>query len=379
MDSFFKCLSKNYNIPDERIIRVAYFGSYDPLYTRVRVTLKGLEKNGVEVFQCLDTKNNYFLRLLSLTTQYLKLANRVDLLMVSEAGQSYVFLARILSTLTKKPLLFDAFLSHYHVKTQDDKSVNQHSIEGKALYYLDKLSCQLADLTLLDTDEHIRYFCKEFNLSPSKFRVLPVGSDEELFYPRKSSPKKSKFLIFLVSSFYPLHGVQYVVTAAKMLEKEKDIEFIVVGNGPDKKGIENLVKNLKADNILFKDRVPPDELAEIMVEADICLGQFGKTIQAQMVVPAKLYDAIAMAKPIITGRAKSVGAIFTDDENIIFCPVGDPQCLAEKILLLKKDDELRRKISENGYRLFIERFSSVKIGAKLKLVIQDLINENCKK
>jgi len=356
-------------------IKIAYFGSYNPLYTRVRTTLKGLRKNNIEVIECLSSSSFRLWRLISLFFKYLKIAGGVDVLMVSEAGQTYVPLAKILSVITNKPLLFDAFLSYYHVRVEDEKAVLKNSLKGKYFYYLDKLSCQMADLVILDTQEHIEYFCKTFNLLKGKFRWLPVGSDDELFYPRINGKvqKKKYFLVFLVSSFYPLHGVEYVVEAAKLLEKNKDIKFLIVGDGPTKKNIEKLVKTLNIKNIKLKESVLPPQLAELMSIADICLGQFGATSQSQMVIPAKVYDAIAMAKPVITGESNSIKKVFTDKENIILCPMANPKALAESIIALKENLRLRQKISANDYRLFCDNFSLSKIGEKLKNIIEELI------
>lgn len=354
---------------------IAYFGNYPPLYTRVRTTLKGLRKNGVEIHECSSDYPWRWLRLIILTFKYLKIAKKVNALMVSEGGQAYVPLAKILAVLTKKPLLFDAFLSYYHVLVIDTKMVKPQSLKGRYFFYLDKLSCKLADLVLLDTEEHINYFCQTFTLPHSKFLSLPVGSDDEWFYPmvKKSNQGSSSFIVFLVASFYPLHGIEHVVQAAKILEEYPDIKFIIAGNGPTRKTIEQLIKSLSSKNIKLQDFVPPYELPYLMREADVCLGQFGNTEHTQLVVPAKVYDALAMQKPVITGNTNAVRKVLTDKENVILCPVADPQALAESILLLKNNAQLREKIAKNSYLFFRENFPLVKTGAQLKSIIQNLI------
>lgn len=357
-------------------IKIAYFGKYDPNYTRVRTVLKGLKKNNIAVYECLSNDSFYLKRIISLISQYLKITEKIDILMVSEAGQAYVFPAKILSLLTKKPLLFDAFLSYYHVKVIDTKEISRYSLKGKYFYYLDKLSCKLADIALLDTEEHIDYFCKTFNLNRRKFKSLPVGSDEEIFYPfQKISKEKSEFLIFLVSSFYPLHGVEYVIKASKLLEKYKDIKFLIIGDGPTKKNIEKLIEDLHIKNVELKGIQSPLEVAKLMAKSDICMGQFGATNQAQMVIPAKVYDAIAMAKPVITGDSIAVKKIFAHNENIILCPVADSIALAKSIIFLKENHQLREKIAKNGYQLFLDNFCLLKIGEKLILIIKDLLKK----
>ncbi len=358
-------------------IAIAYFGNYPPLYTRVRTTLKGLRKNNISIYECWSDYPWLWLRLMILAIKYLRVASKINLLMVSEGGQAYVPLAKILSKLTKKTLLFDAFLSYYHVKAIDTKAIKSDSLKGRYYFYLDKKSCELADLVLLDTDEHINYFCRTFGLTKSKFQSLPVGSDDEWFYPmqKENNTRSDTFVVFLVASFYPLHGVEYVVRAAKILENQPQIKFVLVGNGPMRKTTERLANSLALKNMRFRDSIPPYQLPYLMKEADVCLGQFGITEHTQLVVPAKVYDAIAMAKPVITGDTKAVKAVFTDQENIILCPVANPEALADKILLLKKNPALKEKISQNGYRVFQEKFTPAKTGANLAVIIQKMVKD----
>lgn len=357
-------------------LSVAYVGSYDSLYTRVRTVLKGLRKQGVYVIEC-NSKNPYKLvRLAIIGVKYLMIAHRVDVLIVSEAGHAYVPLAKILSFITRKPFIFDAFLSYYHINVFDTKSVSTHSLAGRYYYYMDKIGCLLADIVLLDTPQHINYFCETFNLSPDKFRCVPVGSDDEWFYPMSNGYiNRKNFVVFLVASFYPLHGVEYVIQAAKLLENEKDIKFHIIGNGYTRPLTEVLIQQLNVTNVILKDPIPSYILPDLISQADICLGQFGNTQHAQLVVPAKVYDSLAMKKATITGAGQAVMGIFNNKQHIVYCPFANPQAIADAILLLKNNEQLREQIAENGYRLFRENFSLSHIGEKLVCIINDLLLE----
>ena len=53
-------------------------------------------------------------------------------------------------------------------------------------------------------------------------------------------------------------------------------------------------------------------------------------------------------------------------KNVILCKPGNPQDLADKIMELKNNDELRNQIAENGYQLFEDKLSP-------KELVKDLI------
>src|SRR3989344_4381322 len=89
-------------------LTVLYFGVYDPDYSRNRVLIKGLKANGVRVVECRVSAKDK-LKYLKLVWRFLTLSN-FDLMIVGFPGQEVMFLARIL---TSKPIVFDAFTSHY--------------------------------------------------------------------------------------------------------------------------------------------------------------------------------------------------------------------------------------------------------------------------
>ena len=93
----------------------------------------------------------------------------------------------------------------------------------------------------------------------------------------------------------------------------------------------------------------PDERTRMCTQLNDFFGIVEKT---QRAVPNKAYEAVACRKPVISADTKAMREIFQDKYDILFCRAGDPQDLADKIVLLKNDEKLRNTIAENGYRTF---------------------------
>jgi len=106
------------------------------------------------------------------------------------------------------------------------------------------------------------------------------------------------------------------------------------------------------------------------LQADVCLGLFGKPAKIQRVIPTKVFECAAMARPIITGEAPAIYELFSD-EDIKLVKMADPEDLARAILELKKDPVLRQKLGENAYKKFKEFASTKKLGEQLKNIILD--------
>lgn len=349
-------------------IKICFFGIYDPNYGRNRVLIEGFEKNNTEVIKCNDRVPG-FRKYLNLAKKYCRLDKNYDILLVAFPGWPVMWLAKIL---TRKPIIYDAFLSVYESQVEDRKKYSPKSLKAKYYWFLDWLSCKLADRILLDTDEHIKYFVKTFKIKKDKFIKVLVGTDDGVFFPRRKK-KGTEFLIHFHGSFIPLQGIQYIIKAAKKLEKHPGIQFSIIGKGQTYSEIRDLAQKLNVVNVNFLDYVPYKELPNYIARADICLGIFGDTEKAKRVIPNKVYEAIAMKKPVISADTPAARELFTNRKNILFCRAADPEDLAKKILELKNNPVLGKRIAESAHRLFSRKATPKILGKKLKSILQILM------
>jgi len=294
-----------------------------------------------------------------------------DLVFIGFFGQPLV---PVIKKLTNKPIIFDAFLSAYDTMCFDRKRFKSNSLGGKFFYWLDKHSCELADKILLDTHAHIDYFVNTFGLERNKFQRIFVGADDSIFYPRNMKRKDSTFKVFYYGTYRPLQGIEYIIKSAKKLESHNDIEFEIVGKGPERKKIDTLVQELNIKNIRFIDWVPYEKLPLEIAKADVCLGgHFSHIGKAKRVIAGKTFQFIAMKKPVIVGDNPANRELFEDRENALLVEMASEYTLADAILELKEDEGLREKIAKRGYRTFINRCAPSIIGKETVRIIHSII------
>jgi len=373
-------------------MKILYFGVYNPDYSRNRVLMKGLKANGVEIVECLVSAKSG-LKHLKLFRRFMR-SPGFDLMIVGFPGQEVMFLARLL--VWRKPIIFDAFTSHYGGYILDRKKWPPNSLRAKYLKFLDKWSCKLADLVLLDTQAHIDFFVNEFKLDREKFLRIFVGTDDDVFYPHaqfgkevanfdvlknnsklnvgvypKETPKDAdKFLVHFHGYHIPLQGVKYIIKAAKLLEKD-NIHFNIIGNGQMFNDDLRLAESLSVGNIRFLEPVPYRELPSFMAKADVCLGIFGDSPKTDLVIPNKVYEAMAMGKPIITADTPAARELLSDGENVLFCRKADEKDLAEKIRFLQNSPDYGRIIGEGARKLFKENLTGGILAAELLKCINE--------
>ena len=156
--------------------------------------------------------------------------------------------------------------------------------------------------------------------------------------------------------FIPLQGVDRIVQCAKLLEKEEDIRFDIIGYGPFYKKVKALAEKLSVKQVDFKGWVQYDELNKSLNHFDLALGVFGTSLKTDLVIPNKIYHYAAMRTCIVTKDTPGIRENFTDGENIVLTQ-NDPEKMAEKILDLKSNTSKREAIAEKGYQLVRDQYN----------------------
>jgi glycosyltransferase involved in cell wall biosynthesis len=368
-------------------MKFCFLGAFDPAYPRNAVIRKGLAALGDDIAlfpfsPSLKAWVRYPALLARLAAASLSAGRQFkpldpDCFFVPEFCHKDVPLARFLGSIRSKPVVFDPLAPRYETKILDRRRGSPSSLQAWWNFKIDEASFRLADLVLADTAAHKNYFIRGYGVPPEKIGVVPVGFDDGLFDPRRfPEPDRSggrRFTVLFVGSFLPLHGVETIVAAARIVrDRDASVEFRFVGSGQTLNRAKTLASEIGAANCLFSPWAPYAELPRIIASAGICLGIFGRTGKARRVVPHKIYQAMGMGKPVITAASPAVREFFIHDETIVLCEEPRAETLAGAILELKKDEAKRDRIARNGERLVREKFSSRAVASKLKDLIASI-------
>jgi glycosyltransferase involved in cell wall biosynthesis len=354
-------------------LRVCHFGGYNRDYSRNVVLRKALRRQGVHFVECHSRHPSKWRRYVELAQQYSQVHTQIDVILVGTVSHRYMPLAYWLGKLTQKPVVFDVFDSQYEAYVYDFRDAREGSL--KAYYYalLDKFACALADLVVLDTPHHAEFFAQKFRIPWDKLRWVPVGTDTDLFFPRTSERDATRFHVLFVGSFNYLHGVDTIVRAAFHSKAVSNIAFTLLGRGRAYEEVRQLAASLEVSNIDFMNRVPYQALPEIIASADVVLGVFGDTPKTLLVVPNKVYEALAMGKPLVTGDTPAIQDLLTNGVNALLCPLGDDQKLAELLLQAQAQPEFRCQIGQAGFELFQDRLSLEQISRRWINILEEAV------
>lgn len=306
--------------------------------------------------ECISEGKSYASRIPSILARLPFKTVGKDLFFVSYMGH---FLVIYLRLFTKKPIVFDFYLSIYDMMCNDRKVYKPDSILGKLTYWIEKRSLQLADYVIVDTHKLIETLSKTYGIPEEKFVRVPLTINEENVKPQKVKRYKPQFTVLYVGSYIPLHGTEVIIEAARILQEQgDDTFFLMIGKGPDLEKCQTLAKAYNLHNIEFKGFMSLEDLNYYYNACDINLGLFNTGERANSVVLNKTNDAFRVGKPHLTLATDAMKEAFTDNHDIFFVQDIRPQTLAGRIIEIKNNTDLLQKVGEQALHSYETKLSN---------------------
>jgi glycosyltransferase involved in cell wall biosynthesis len=360
---------------------VLLFGSWSAGdgYPRLRVLAEGLRARGVEVPECrvpllegegarakaAGSALGFLLAGLraAATRRALARAYRAapphDAVLVGYPGAVAAGVARRGNRDGRRPVVLDAFFSLHDAVVNDRRLASPRSLRGRALLRLDRSSCAAADVVMVDTGEHARYFAGAIGVPPGKLLVVPVGAMPFAAPPPPPRPPGGPLEVLFFGTYVPLQGVPVILEAAALL-RGGGVRLTLVGRGQDLPAAREraLALGLREPGVRFVEEfLPRAALDGRIAAADACLGIFGTTAKASRVVPCKVHDALAAGKPLATADTPAAREILRDGVHALLVPPGDPGALAAALARLRDDPALRAGLARGALDLWRERLA----------------------
>ena len=243
----------------------------------------------------------------------------------------------------------------------DEKS--EKNFIFRILFYLESKLFNSADLLSTISTSMVKKLTGKTKIAAEK-KLLPNWVDPNFILPKEhkkhSYLKSEKFKILYSGNIGEKQDWDFFIKFAKELEKEKDVQIIVVGNGSKRYWLEE--KLLDLENIWFYNPVAYSELSDLLCSADLHI-LFQKVNVIDTVMPSKILAMMASEKPsLITGSFKSeVAKVLNESNGGKFFETNNTQDVLQYVYELKSDKTLINKYGMNARKYIVEEFSKDKI------------------
>lgn len=211
-------------------------------------------------------------------------------------------------------------------------------------------------------------------IGAKKVVVIPNGVDTNVFFRRKNCKLKEQMgfkdddkIIVTASRLTPKNGIEYLIKAVAKI-KDLNIKLLIIGDGEQRSKLECLIRNLKLDNVYLLGYVPHEKLPEYLSIADVFVRPslnegFG----------ISFIEAMACRVPVIGSRVGGIIDIIEDGRSGLLVNPGDVDDLVEKIKLILNDDELAKRLANEGYNTVMRKFTWDVILKKMEDVYKSLV------
>lgn len=207
--------------------------------------------------------------------------------------------------------------------------------------------------------------------------VIPDGVDTDLFDPTKSSGEDIRFkygitnqerLCVYAGRIDECAGTEIILETAKLLKSEGDIKFLVVGEGDPQ-----IVKKFsKCNNVILTGLISKESVPEYLAAADIVLVPFPDNVASHSTSPLKLFEALAMEKPVIASAVSGIKEVVCQDVNGILVPA-HPKYWASAVIELAKNCKTSTCGKENNRKIMCEKYDWNHLAEEFNKVIEDSI------
>lgn len=233
-----------------------------------------------------------------------------------------------------------------------------HSLVG-----LTKFAYRKADRVVCVTDSFKAAIIAE-GIPAAKIEVIKNGVDLQFFAPERSvGPEASriegldntqgKFVVSYVGTHGMAHGLDTVLEAAELVRDLPDVLFLLVGDGAERDHLLKQRDMMRLDNVVMLEQQPKTRMPAVWAVTDVSLVVLKDQPLFRTVIPSKIFESMAMMKPVILGvRGESEALLQESGAGICIQPESAVQ-LARAVRTLYSNFEARRTMGVAG-REFVQ-------------------------
>ncbi len=195
------------------------------------------------------------------------------------------------------------------------------------------------------------------------FKRVAESAERAADFRRRHVIPETRKLVTQVSWIIPEKGIPDLLEAVRLVALEdKDVQLVLVGDGSHREEYEKLAARIGLEDQVTWAGLIQDPLAEGVYDAADVVCQVSRWQEAFGWVIA---EAMAYRKPVIGTTVGGIPELIQDGKTGVLVEPGNPSQIAEKVLLLLRDERLRKEMGQAGRDVAIIQFDLQKNVARL--------------
>jgi len=266
------------------------------------------------------------------------------------------------------------------VGVSGEDSLLHHTLAAIAKFLYER-----ADRIVVVTPAFKDHLIHRWRVPSEKIAIVENGVETDVFLPsspeirqvlRQELDTDSKFIVCYIGTMGMAHGLETLLDAAATFHThQRDIMFLLIGEGAEKERIRSLAQSRELCNVRILDQQPREKIPSFISASDVCLVLLKKSEIFKTVIPTKMLEFMSCASPVILGVEGQARTIIEEADAGIAIEPENARALVEAIQSLKADREKARRFGEKGREYVLQNFSRSRSAEKYIQILQPLIRK----
>ncbi len=201
--------------------------------------------------------------------------------------------------------------------------------------------------------------------------LSPLGVNTKNYFNKvknksliEGKPWENDFIIMYVGAHGRANDLSSVLQTIQEFNKfqintndGREISFVFIGDGDQKQNLIELSKNLGLGNVYFENAIPSNLVPDYLIHADVCLTNLKKIDSFKLVRPNKIFQYMALSKPIVSGIWGESKTIIEKANSGVYVDFTNYVEAARRIMQLINNKEKLFQYGANGKK-YIEKYGN---------------------
>jgi L-malate glycosyltransferase len=200
-------------------------------------------------------------------------------------------------------------------------------------------------------------------------QVKELGAEEREQIRLRWGIQAEDLVVGIVARLTEVKGHKHFIDAAEIISRANDnVKFMIAGTGPKEQELKELAAQRGlADRVIFTGFI--DNIYEILNIIDInVISSLSEALCLSII------EGMCVGKPSVGTNIGGIPEVIKDGSNGLLVPAGDSTMLADAILKLIKDPELRKVMGEKGREQVACQFTADAMARGIEELYETILN-----
>lgn len=332
------------------------------------------------------THKSYFLRVISFLSFMVTsfgvgcTAGQPDVVMGTTPPIFQAVSAWLLAAIRRRPFLLE--VRDLWPEFAVDIGLLKNPLLIRLARWLENFLYSRSDHILVNSPAYRDYLINK-GIKAEKISFIANGVDPMMFDPQERGEKfrrrfdlGKKFVVTYAGAIGMANDIDVLVAAAAILRDRADIHILIVGDGKERKRLEEHAKQLGLANLTFTGSFPKSQMNTVLAASEACVAILRNIKMFSTTYPNKVFDYMAAGRPTILAIDGVIRKVVEDAEGGIFVPPGDAEQLARAITCLAENPHRSRQMGMSARAYVVEHFNRDQHALKFARLISELASGN---